>query len=303
VQGLNKIATNLTSKNATKFVMKGALMGIVPALLSSIMYGDDDEYEELNQWEKDNFYLIKTGNKFFKIPKGQLNAATSVFTNMISDIAAGKELSGKDIKDRLLNAYGQVGPVNPFESNIFSTFTQLSKNENWAGGNIVPQRLKDKPAAEQFDANTTNLAINLGRILNVSPKKIDHVFSQYTGGLGKLVRPTMTEAAEAGGLLNYPMRKLFSDPVYSNKSVSEFYDTYNVLMDKKNSEKATYKDETLFKMVSKHTSRLNKLYSQIREIQSSKTLSDDKKIEQSREKQKEINKIAREAIIQYKQYK
>lgn len=294
LQGFYKQYNNLRGAKGIKgyvnLLLKATAYGITPSLLNHLLLSGDDEYEELNATTKDNNYIIKIGNTYFKIPKGR---AMSIIGS-----AARRALSGEGFEDFGKFAIGQVGPTNPLTNNFMTPIIAINNNKNWFGGDIVPKRLQDLPPSQQYDEGTTSLAKAIGGIFNFSPMKIDYLLDQYTGVAGDIVMPMMTEEAEP----NFIVAKFVVDTTKSNKKVSELYDEIDKLTEE------TYKNPS--ENIELRKSYLNGMkyyvnmyYSQIREVQSNPELSDAEKTEQTKILREEINNLAKQSIDNSKDIK
>lgn len=285
---------------ATKF----AAAGFSALLLNSLLWDDDDEYEELSDYVKQNYYIVgKYGDgQFVRIPKGRMMA---VIQNAFEQ--AQNALTGEDEIDLQTFAelfISNLAPNNPLDNNIISPIIQVAQNKTWYGDDLVPTRLEDLPAAEQFDETTDSISRWLGEKLNVSPVKINYMLDQYSGGLGDTFLPMLTPAAERGddsveGNLIAPLKDKFTtDGVLKNQGVSDFYDKMDELTTKAKASKATDSDVLSYKYMNSVNAELSELYAKKREIQNS-NLADGVKYSQVREIQRQINAIAKDSLNTY----
>lgn len=293
VQGLDKFYRNLSGKNGWKgyasLAVKAIVWQVAPAVLNGLLLGDDDDYEDLPEYTKDNYFLFKIGDgKFFRIPKGRISSVVGGVARRALETAQGKEVKWKALIDTTIN---QMAPNNPLKDNIVAPIAQASSNKAWYGGEIVSSRLQKLPVAEQSDESTDKLSKFLGEKLNISPKKINYVLDQYSGGVGDVILPMLTPQAENNILED----KFTTDAVTKNKHVSEYYSLLENLEKNKNSEKATDTDKLKYMYLSGSSKELGELYQQKREIQNS-DLSDKEKKLQVREVQKQINEIVEEKL-------
>lgn len=173
VQGLDKVYRNITGQNGVKgyanLLTKAALYQIVPAIVNGLVFKDDKDYEDLQEYTKDNYYLFKMGDgKFFRIPKGRVSAVVGGIARRSLETVEGKNVDWKSIVDTTIN---QLAPNNPLTDNVVAPLVQAKNNKSWFGGDIVNTRLQKLPVAEQFDESTDKLSKWLGEKLNLSPKK------------------------------------------------------------------------------------------------------------------------------------
>jgi ribosomal protein L4 len=286
---------------ATKF----AIAGLPAFLLNSLLWDDDEEYEELSDYVKQNYYVVwkYDDGKFVRIPKGRTVAVIQDAIKQISDLATGNDEA--DLKSFLQLVVTNLAPANPIENNILAPITQVMNNETWYGEDLVPTRLQDLPASEQYDESTDIFSKWLGGKLDISPVKINYLLDQYSGGLGDVVLPMLTPEAESGdnsfaGNMIAPLKKKFTvDSVINNQNVSDFYETSEELTTNAKMSTATEEDVLMNKYINSVKGEMSDLYKKKREIQSS-NLSDSEKYAQVREVQSQIVELSKEGLKSYK---
>lgn len=313
VQGFDKFVRNFSGENGAKGVasalLKAGLFGVLPGVFNELVFGGDDDdkdedYEALPDYIKDNYYLIKTGDgEFIRIPKGRM---LSVFGS--ASRRTIEYLNGEDdaFEGFLKNAYTQVGFDDPAESNIFTPIKQAIDNKAWYGGDLVPSRLQKLAPKEQYDASTDKFSIWLGDKLNISPYKINYVLDQYTGGIGDMLLPLITEEAQSDSdsipeMMLAPIRDKFTaNSTSDNKYASDIY-TLSDEMDKatsdiKETDEYKIQDSYLYDI----TSQMAKLYQERRDVQADTSLSKSEKYKKAQSIQEQINSLAKEGLDNYK---
>ncbi len=291
-------------RGMTNLAVKWAITGLTPYLLSQLVWGDDDDYEELSDYIKNNYYILWKNNDgtFIRIPKGRV---TSVIQNLFSqplDTLKGEKINVEEFLELLQN---QVLPSDPTESNIFSPIFDVMTNTAWHGGDIVPERLQDLPAEEQYDEGTDSISKWLGNKLGISPIKINYILDQYSGAIGDLILPTLTLEAESNsnsfiGTLLSPLKDKFTaNATLDNGNVSKLYDLSDELTKKSNSSKATIEDKLKNKYINNVKTEVSKLYKEKRNVQSDLNLTNVEKYNEAKRIQGEINKIARKGLSDY----
>lgn len=310
VQGFAQQARNVreAKMNGLKgwlgLATKYAIAGLPAVLLNNLLWDDDEEYEELSDYVKESYYVVaKYGDgKFVRIPKGRTLAVIQNGFEQISN-----SLTGDDEADfgRFFELFlSNLAPNNPLDNNIIAPIKQVMENKTWYGEDLVPTRLQDLPAEEQFDESTDAISKWLGENLNVSPYKINYLLNQYSGGIGDIFMPMLTPEAESGdnsllGNMIAPLKDKFTtDSVMNNQNVSDFYDTSDELTANANSSYATEEDVLKSKYFNSVKAELSNLYKAKREIQNS-NLSDRLKYQQVREIQKQINELAKSGLASY----
>ena len=311
VQGFDKLIRNFSGENGAKGVVKATLkatmIGIAPALINAMMYDDDEEYQALPDYVKDNYYLIKTPDgKYNRIPKGRMLSIFGSAARRTLELTQGEEDAFEGF---LQNAWSQVGVGDIGDNNIFSPFEQAFGSENgetWYGTDIVPSRLQDVPEAEQYDETTDKFSIWLGEKTGISPYKINYVIDQYSGGIGDILLPLITEEGTSDAetlpeMLLAPMKDQFVvDSTTDNKYVSDVYSLSDELYKKSNSAYATDEDKLVSQYIYSITSEMGELYAERREVQNDDSLTKAEKYEKSQAIKDEINRLAKEGLDGYK---
>lgn len=304
VQGAVQQVRNIREANAqglkgwTSLALRTIVAGAPALLLNNLLWKDDDDYEELQDYVKDKYYIIgKIGdNKFLRIPKGRtVSAVQKIVSDIDKYINNKQELNidevTKDFWEDLKFGVEQSAPNNPVTNNIFSPIIQAVTNKSWYGEDIVPSRLQNVPSAEQYDESTDKLSKFIGEKLNISPKKINYVLDQYSGGVGDIALPKLTPQAEN----NVVEDKFTTDSVMKSRYPGEFFEKVDELKVASNSIKASDKDKLQYKYMSKIDTDISDLYKKKKEIQASSD-SDESKKSQLKEVQKEINKMSKDSL-------
>ena len=251
VQGMQQQIRNIQEANAkglkgyAVLACKYAIAGAPILLLNNLLWADDDEYEELQDYVKDNYYIIgKLPNgKFLRIPKGRAvatiqkivsNANEFIKNDSINSDEVGK-VFWEDMKENIQFGIANLAPNNPMENNILSPIFQAITNKTWYGDDLVPTRLQNKPKAEQYDETTDSFSRWLGEKTGRSPIKINYLIDQYSGGVGDILLPLGTPQAEN----NVIEDKFTTDATMKSKYPGEFFAKVDELEINKNSSKAT----------------------------------------------------------------
>jgi hypothetical protein len=286
---------------ATKF----ALAGVPAMILNAMLWGDDEEYEELSDYVKQSYWIVgKYGDgNFIRIPKGRMVTVIQESFNQMKNAITGDDEA--DLGQFLEVMATNIAPNNPIENNVLSPIIGAVTNKAWYGDDLVPTRLQNVPAEEQYDESIDKLSIALGQKLGISPYKINYVLDQYSGGIGDTLLPMMTPQAETssdsiGSKLIAPLTSKFGvDSVMKNQNTSDLYTLSEELTTKANSSKATDEEILQNKFINSVKSEMNELYKAKRELQNS-DIPDSEKYNQVREIQKQINDMAKEATDSYK---
>ena len=292
-------------KGITNLVIKWSIAGITPYILSQLIWGDDDDYEELSDYVKNNYYILwkNADGTFVRIPKGRVMSVIQNLFKQPLDALKGEKIDVKEFVELLQN---QVLPSDPTESNIISPLLDVAQNKTWYGGDLVPQRLQSLPEEEQYDESTDSISIWLGQKLGISPIKINYILDQYSGAIGDMILPTLTLEAEndsnsfMSNLLAPMKDKFTTDSVMNNQNISDLYDLDDELTKKSKSSNATTEDILKSKYINSIQTEMNKLTAEKRNIQNDTTLTNNEKYKQVREIQKQINQLSKDGLNNYK---
>lgn len=308
VQGMQQQIRNIQEANMkglkgwVGLACKTAIAGAPALILNNLIWDDDDDYEELSDYVRDNYYIIgklPNGN-FLRIPKGRTTATIQkILSNGGQFIKDSKNLDidelasrfFKDIKEDIEFTGDNLAPNNPLDNNIVSPIIQAITNKTWYGDDLVPTRLQDKPSREQFDESTDKFSKWLGDKTGISPIKINYLLDQYSGGIGDVLLPMGTPQAEN----NVIEDKFTTNPVMKNRNPGDLFEKADELKILSNSDNAKDEDILRYKFISGVSSNMSELYKEKREVQNSND-TDKVKKEKILEIQKEINKLAKNGL-------
>lgn len=308
VQGFSKQIRNFTDiqnpRQAAQLLGKIVVLGIAPGLINDAMWDDDDEYKDLQDYQKDNYYLFKgKDGKWIRIPKGR---AISVFQSAARRTKYALKGDEKAFDGFVDFAKNQVAPNSPFENNIFAPLSQVSNNKSWSGNKIISDSLSKRPTEEQYNEKTDEISKWIGKQVKdapipenfKSPLAINYLIDQYSGVIGDVGLPMITprSSSDTSNPIKAAAKDKFSfDAANSSKSVGNFYDKKDEIEKQKNSIKATPIDKAKNSYMTSRSMELSELYKKQKDIQNS-NLSKEEKYNQSKEIQKQINKFAKETI-------
>lgn len=293
VQGLSKQIRNITGQNGWKgyaqLITKSVLLGVAPALLNDVLLGDDDEYEELPDYIKDEYYLFKKSDgNFVRIPKGRVLSVIGMTARRTVEATKGNEEAFDNWWSEVVS---QMAPNNPLEDNITAPIKAVKDNKTWYGTNIVSSRLQKELPKNQYDETTDEFSKWLGEKINVSPKKINYLIDQYSGGIGDIVLPKITPQAKD----NIIQDKFTVNSTLKNKNPGKFYELLEETTQLANDVEPVESDVLKAKYLNSVNSDMSKLYKEKRTIQMSDMTQEAKK-EAVEEIQSKINSLAEQAI-------
>ena len=238
VQGMDKTVRQAKS-NPLGFTAKVATSITLPSVLLYFNNRNDPRYQELPRWEKDLYWIIPTENHLFRIPKPfELGILFGSVPERILEYIDSKD---KKSFDELGKTIWSAGMPNIIPTALLPAIEAYANYSFFTDRAIVNQREQKLEAKAQYGPQTTEIAKTVGNITNISPKKIEHVFRGYTGGLGMYAVKGGEALADVTGIIDRTPRPslrvedvpgikaVMSKPYESTQSVKEFYDELSEL--------------------------------------------------------------------------
>jgi hypothetical protein len=306
MQGAYRLGRALSDKESRKnFLIRGSMLTAASMALW-FLHRDDEEYKELEDWDKWTYYHFWVGDKHFRIPKPfEVGAIFSSLPETLLDVLYGNE------ETKHIAEYMGHTATETFSVGVPQLFKPIM--EQWAnkltftGRPIVSEHLKGLEAREQKEPWTSETLQLIGDKLNISPKRAEALLRGYFSTLGAFIvggsdivvrnvfefpeKPTMK-------VDDYPLVGRFikqKDPARYTKQQTWFYDTFNKI-DKTVRTINHYKklgeyekarklatdrgDQYKFrKLFVKYRNRLSDINRRIKRILASKTMASDKKKE------------------------
>ena len=310
VQGADKFVRNITDRKGFKawasLAIKAAALGILPELLNGLLYRDDDEWDDIPDQTKSNYYLFKLGDGYWmKIPRGRALAVFSAGATYAQEKAKGNNPKFSDVIEVVKS---NVAPTDIFNQNIATAWTQTklfnpdNPGTTWYGGNIESDRLQNYRPGERYDEKTDELSKWIGKTFNLSPKKINYLLDQYSGVVGDLLLPWFTPSATASSPALAPLKQAFMlDSTSTNKTTGEYYDLLDDL--KYDANDGDIGAGITRKYVSHAGDEVNDYYQQIRAIQSDENLTKAEKNRLVRALKSQLIERQKEIIAQAEPYR
>lgn len=258
-------------------ILKTLTVGITVGLFNDLLYrfiDEDEDYKNIPLNIKENYFLIKVGKKFLKIPKGRVMALYGSVATRITEYNNGNE-DALNAWDWYKSASSMVSPLESASRTILAPLYDVQTNTTWYGGQIENASMENLAPSERYDEGTSKIAIAMGKTLNYSPKKIHYLLDQYSGVLGDFILPKTTNKAEKGML----SARFVVDPLYNSDVSTKYYDYKEELTFAKNSGDTNAK--LMLKYMNEVQDALSKMYQQKRDIANDKSLSDKEKREQT----------------------
>lgn len=296
IQGFSKMVRAYTGKDAAQswinLIVRSVMLGIAATALNDLLHDDDEDYNNLSDYVKENNYVLSFGDgNFLKIPKGRVVSVFGGAYLRSKWYAQGDEDAWEGYLSNIASA---VTPVDNFTRTIFSPITDIKTNTTWYGGTIEGQKFANTKPSERYDESTSNIAIWLGKVFNYSPKKIDYLLDQYGGILTDIVLPATTMQAESGIV----SKNLLANSTINSRWSTEFYSQIEKYTYKKTDGDA--KAKATVKYLNSIKSTISDMYTQKRQIQTNTALSKDERLSQTQIIQAAINALMKDSLTNAK---
>ena len=235
--------------NPVGMTVKGLITITLPSLIEYYYNNDDQDYQDLPAWDKYGFWHpVKIGHTYLRIPKPFLPGI--VFGTVPQQFAEFIHHRNPRAFEGLVGSL--VGAASPVGEDIVTGLIPtgmkpLIENASPQGWSffrdrpIVPEGKKGLPPEEQYATYTSETAKKLGKILGVSPAKVENLVQGITGGMGKyaldigdIALKTVGLAEPLAGEKNRPteltdilgFRGWLSQPVYylQSNELQHFYE-------------------------------------------------------------------------------
>lgn len=185
VASLEKGKLKLTGELAFSYALRSLVSITLPTLYLYWLNHDDERYQQLPDWIKDLSWVIFYGpgeDDYVMIPK-PFETGTVWATIPERTMEYLYTHDQKELADAMLWMISSTFSVNPVPQ-AFKPLYDLERNKNFTGAPIIPQYLKEVEPSEQYRHYTSEALIALGRKLNISPIKAEHLVRGYLGTWG-----------------------------------------------------------------------------------------------------------------------
>jgi len=201
-----------------------AMRGLTLASLTALYFllvSDDDQYKEADEHTRDNNWLIPTSwGVPFKVPiPFEVGLLFKTLPEKALAIATGESTGREALQSSITAATGTLA-INPFGAQIVKPLIEAGFNHNFFTGNaIVSKYVEDNMQAAFMEKDTTNrAAVEIGKMFDINPVKLEHVMKGYTGTIGSyvldVVDSTMRSPALSGDTgIQMPTRPITEFPI------------------------------------------------------------------------------------------
>jgi hypothetical protein len=219
---------------SANLAMKGMKVAAFSLALAA-MNDDDERYQELPDWDKDGNWHFWIGDDHFRIPKPfELGIVFGTIPERMLHYGAGSQ-PASDLGKSVAHAVFNTLALNPIPQIALPMVEVMTNKSFFKGSAIEGMADENKQAQDRYNAYTSDIAKLIGEAFGVSPKKVEHIVTGYTGTLGGYVLGTADmmarqimgiESADTP-ISRYPVVKAFYQgdaPKTATKFQDEFYD-------------------------------------------------------------------------------
>ncbi|WP_407829373.1 LPD38 domain-containing protein [Shewanella algae] len=243
LQGMYKLAQGAAAGEGDRVLkvlsanlaMKGIKVAAFSLALAAIN-DDDERYQELPDWDKDANWHFWFGDDHIRIPKPfELGIVFGTIPERLLHFGTGTQ-EGDDTTKAVGNAIFNTLALNPIPQFALPAVEVMVNRSFFKGSPIEGMGDEQRQPGDRYSVHTSDVARELGQLLNISPKKIEHLVNGYTGTLGGYVlgmadivsRQMMGIEKPETPISRYPVIKAFyggDAPKSSTYFQQEFYDS------------------------------------------------------------------------------
>jgi len=173
-------------ENPRAFLAKGGMMALASVLLF-LCNRDEPEFQELEDFDRDNYFHFFVGGEHYRLPKPfEAGALFGTLPERLTELFLDDKATGAHFAERMGYMLTQTFNVG-FPQVGAPVVEEWSNKSFFTGRAIVGRKLERLDAPEQHDAWTSATAIEVGRALGASPKRLEHLVGAYFGTLGAYV--------------------------------------------------------------------------------------------------------------------
>jgi hypothetical protein len=179
-----------TDEARRMILMKGASIAMFSLALLALN-SDNDDYEELEDFDKDQYWHIFAGDQHFRIPKPfELGLIFGTIPERSARALIGKD-SLKEFAARMGHGASDTLAFNPVPQ-MFRPFIELYANKDMFTGRPIENMSDEgKLASARYNEYTSETMRTLSSVLpealGASPKRLEHLMHGYTGAMGMYI--------------------------------------------------------------------------------------------------------------------
>lgn len=194
LQGLYKLGRAAGEDPRRFAAMAGAVSMASLGLLAA--YADDDDWKKREDFDRDNFWWFKVGDKAFRIPKPFEVGAIGTVAERTAELMMSEEMTGKRFGQRISDMVFNTFAMDPTPQAIKPFLDVYANKDSFSGRAIegmADERLRPQ---DRYNERTSEVARLLGswglpdpvrlakgEYSGLSPKQVDFLLRGYFGWL------------------------------------------------------------------------------------------------------------------------
>ncbi len=221
-----------------KLAYRAGLMTSLTALYY-LMVSEEDWYKEQEDHIRELNWLVPTASGVpFRIP---IPFEVGLFFKTIPEAILANffgNQSDRELRETIQRGVTSTLEINPFSVQAFGPLVEAAFNYNsFTGRPIVPYYVDKMTPGLTGTLNSTQIATDIGKVLPISPLKMDHIISGYSGTIGGYVVSAVDALyRQARGvddkrpekaIFQYPLIKRFFASKEGSGLRTDAYDLYN----------------------------------------------------------------------------
>jgi len=225
--GFGRLASASAVTQQKAFMLRSlALLGSTAMYYALVQ--DDEEWQRADQETRDNYWIL--GGFKFPIPF-ELGVMFKVIPERIMAYTMGDD-TGQQVLDSIQRQITGTLAFNPIPQAVLPLVEASANYSFFLQRDIVGMGKKDLAPEYQISEGTSQVAIQLGQTLGISPMKIDYILRGYTGAMGTYAITAMDsiirgedDASKATWRLDQiPVLKRFMISDLGAGTVNDYYD-------------------------------------------------------------------------------
>ena len=242
IQGLDVLYRaafgQINSANAEQiqksFFIRGAQMMALSAMYWALTH-DDEEYKKQESETRDNYWLLPSLGIKIPIPF-EIGILFKVIPERILAYSFGDD-TGQDFIDSMTRQLKTTLMINPVPQTVLPALEAYTNKSFFTQRAIVGQGLEDVAPGYQVGPGTTNIAADIGKALNISPMKLDHMIKGYTGTMGMYMLDVVDSVYSMNSDIEKPSKRIDQMPILkrfmidpeARGTVTAYYDMKNAV--------------------------------------------------------------------------
>ena len=218
IQGLDVLYRaafgEINSANAEQiqksFFIRGAQMMALSAMYWALTH-DDEEYKKQEAENRDNYWLLPSLGIKIPIPF-EVGILFKVIPERILAYSFGDD-TGQDFMKSMARQLWSTLAFNPIPQTALPLVEAVTNYSFFTQRPIVGQGMEGVAPGYQVGPGTTNIAADIGKALNISPMKLDHMIKGYTGTMGMYMLEVVDSVYSMNSDIEKPSKRLDQMPV------------------------------------------------------------------------------------------